>query len=122
MKNVVIALCFILVAGAASAQDNDRAHKSAEERAKAQSDKMKTELALTDDQYTKIYDLNLKYAKKNEEIRGGTDDKMAKMKASQAAMQEKDAAVKAILDAGQYEKYEAMKADRKDKMKEHRRH
>nr|HPZ88940.1 hypothetical protein [Flavihumibacter sp.] len=90
MKNVVIALCFILVAGAASAQDNDRAHKSAEERAKAQSDKMKTELALTDDQYTKIYDLNLKYAKKNEEIRGGTDDKMAKMKASQAAMQEKD--------------------------------
>ena len=122
MKNVVIALCFILLAGAASAQDTGRAHKSAEERAKAQSDKMKTELALTDDQYTKIYDLNLKYAKKNEEIRGGTDDKMAKMKASQAAMQEKDAAVKAILDAGQYEMYEAMKADRKDKMKEHRRH
>ena len=122
MKNVVIALCFILLAGAASAQDTGRAHKSAEERAKAQSDKMKTELALTDDQYTKIYDLNLKYAKKNEEIRGGTDYKMAKMKASQAAMQEKDAAVKAILDAGQYEMYEAMKADRKDKMKEHRRH
>ncbi|MFT4024829.1 MAG: hypothetical protein QM664_13720 [Flavihumibacter sp.] len=121
MKKLIIVLCFIISAGIAVAQEPGGGHKTPEERAKAQSEKMKSELKLTDDQYTKIYDLNLKYAKKSDEIRSGSNDRTAKMKAVTDAMDEKDKEIKGILDAGQYEKYEAMKAEQKEKMKEHRR-
>lgn len=67
---------------------NDRAshrkNMTPEQRSKMMTDKMSTDLSLTEDQRTKVYDVNLAHAKKADEIRSNTslseDDKKAQLK------------------------------------------
>lgn len=92
--------------------------KTPEERAKSLTDKMKEELVLTDAQYQPIYDLNLKYAKQNDEIAGSSEGKRAKIKQIRSAQSNKEEELKAILTEEQYQKYGAMKDELKSKAKE----
>jgi hypothetical protein len=95
---------------------------SASERAMKQTNWMKSALKLTDDQATKVQDINLKYANKMDELHKSAatkDQKMASMKTDEAA---KDAEIKAVLNDSQYKTYlqkkEEMKKEMKEKMKE----
>lgn len=94
----------------------EKVKKTAEQRATALTDRMDKALSLTAEQKTKITELNLGIAKKNEAIRN--DPKMTKeakkqgLEANQAA---RNANLKTILTADQYTKYEAMEAKMKEK-------
>ena len=95
---------------------------SASERAMKQTNWMKSNLKLTDDQAAKVQDINLKYANKMDELHASTatkQEKMASMKTDDAA---KDAEIKAVLNDSQYKSYlqkkEEMKKEMKEKMKE----
>ena len=89
-----------------------------ESRAAALTEKMKTELSLTDDQVPQVQTINLKYAQKNQEIWAGTDGRFAKFKALKSSQKNKSKELKAVLDKTQYKKYETMQQEMKDKARE----
>lgn len=120
LKRAGVMLAFSFVMLQAAAQKDSTAH-TPEARAKTVTDKMKTELTLSDDQYTKVYDINLKYAQKNKEAlkTGGT--RMAKLKAVKAENSEKNKELEAVLTEEQFTKYKSMQKEKKAEMKEARR-
>ena len=63
--NKILTICILLITGTIFAQ----AKKTAVERAEIQTNKMKTELKLTDEQEKNIYQINLDFNQKNDEIR-----------------------------------------------------
>jgi len=120
MKKVILpAMIAILslatVATRAQVTDSTR---TAEGRASALTEKMKTELSLTETQYPQVQSINLKYAQKNEEIFKGSEGKFAKFKALKASQKDKSKEMKAVLDKGQFKKYEEMMEEMKNKAKE----
>jgi Spy/CpxP family protein refolding chaperone len=125
-KKIIMFAAALLIAIAASAQNapakGKKAPKTPEEKAKKQTEWMKKDLQLTDDQAQQIEDINLKYAKKAETRREALKTEHEKFKA------EKEADLKKVLTPDQYAKFdqerkdkqakrEAKKADRKEKMK-----
>ena len=101
----------------AKAQSADST-RTAEGRASALTEKMKTELSLTEVEYPQVQAINLKYAQKNEEIFKGSEGKFAKFKALKASQKDKSKEMKALLDKDQFKKYEEMMEEMKNKAKE----
>jgi|SRR5450432_2409091 len=91
--------------------------KTPEERATAITDKMKTELSLTDAQVPQVSAINLKYAQKADSLFKAPGDRSEKMPAMQSLQQSKAAELKGILTPDQYTKYEAMVKEMMDKAK-----
>jgi len=112
---VMLALSFVIMQ--ASAQKDSTAH-SPETRAKGITDKMKTELTLSDDQYSKVYDINLKYAQKNKESLKEEGTRMSKLKTVKADNKEKNKELQAVLTEEQFEKYKGMQKEMKAGMKQ----
>jgi len=110
------AALFVITMGA-KAQSADSS-KTPEGRATALTEKMKTQLSLTDDQVPQVQAINLKYAQKNQEIWTGTGGRFAKFRALKSSQKDKDKEIKAVLDKDQYKKYAAMKEEMKDKARE----
>ncbi|MCX6287355.1 MAG: hypothetical protein NTY96_09595 [Bacteroidetes bacterium] len=88
---------------------------SPEDRAKHQTEILKTELKLTPAQEPKVYSINLKYTEKMRDLREIADT-AARRKSFEALSKQKDAEYKGILTATQYKSYlkfiEEMKAKR----------
>ncbi|MBS1665206.1 MAG: hypothetical protein JST68_29440 [Bacteroidetes bacterium] len=116
MKHIFIILSILISTLAASAQSDSL--RTAEGRATALTEKMKTRLSLTDDQSPQVQSINLKYAEKNEEIFKGSQGKFAKFRALQSSQKSKNKEMKAILDKDQYKKYEEMVEEMKEKTRE----
>ncbi len=89
-------------------------------RAAALTEKMKTELSLTDDQYPSVQAINLKYALKNEQIFKGSEGKFAKFRALKSSQKDKSREMKAILTSDQYKKYEEMMKEMAEEFKNKR--
>jgi Spy/CpxP family protein refolding chaperone len=119
MKTLILsAILFMSIGTMAFAQQDStkRVRKSPEEMAQMAADAMGTKLSLTADQKSKIYDINLesfKNAKANHES-GDKRDRTSMM----AAMEERDAKIKAVLNDSQRKIYEEVKAERKNHMKD----
>ncbi len=109
---MMFVLSCLLVSTQLFAQEKQR--KTPEERASMLTDKMKKDLNLTDDQYKSVYDINLKYAKQNEEAFKNAQSKDEKIKIIKASEEAKDQELKGVLTDDQYTKYQLMK----DQMKE----
>ena len=92
--------------------------KSPEDKAKAITGWMKSNLKLTDDQVKKVYPINEKYAAKNQELQTSTASKMGKLKTLKANDKAKDAELKSIFTADQFSQYQAKKEELKEKFKE----
>lgn len=92
-----------------TAQSKSLKDSTPEQRAKMQTEWMKTKLALNSSQIRQVYDLNLQYAKKNEPILQSNEGKMAKFKKLKAIQQEKSSVLSKILTDEQFEKYQEMK-------------
>ena len=109
MKNLfLIALLFISL--------GCFAQTTPEERATNQTNRMKTELNLSDDQYTKVYDINLGIIMKNDGIKTSTFSEEVKKEVLQSNQQARKAMLKDVLTAAQYEKLETeVKAIKKKK-------
>ena len=94
-----------------------RGGSTPEERAKRQTEMMKEGLNLTAAQEPKVSAINLKYAKKMEDVRK-TADTAAMRKSAQTLNKQKEAELKAILTAEQFKLYlkqvEEMKARRRE--------
>ncbi|TWV10523.1 hypothetical protein FQ707_12555 [Bacteroidaceae bacterium HV4-6-C5C] len=91
---------------------------TSEKWARALTDQMKEKLSLDSQQYSKVYDINLKYIKKNMELQNSSARRMEKFKILKANMEAKDKELKNILTADQYKVYETMKEQLKEELKE----
>ncbi|HWB93571.1 MAG TPA: hypothetical protein VG605_17040 [Puia sp.] len=112
-----LAAAFLILTLGAKAQRTDST-STPEARATALTEKMKTQLALTDDQVPQVQAINLKYVEKNQEILAGTEGRFAKFRAFKSSQKAKDKELKAILDKDQYKKYEAMKEQMKNQVRQ----
>jgi hypothetical protein len=70
---------------------------------------MTSKLALNTKQVEQVSALNLQYAQKNDPIIQSNEGKLSKFKKLKALQKEKSNALSQILDAGQYKKYEEIK-------------
>ncbi len=96
-------------------QNNQR--PSAEEMAQKQTDRMKSKLNLSEEQSKSVYDINLKYAKSNEsEYKKAQEAKEKRMEAMKASQDKKDAELKNVLSADQFNTYQQQRKDAKMKM------
>lgn len=84
-----------------------------EKAAGKQTEWMKTELSLSDEQTAKLETINLNYAKKKKELREQMRQQMKSLD------QEKQKEISGVLTKEQLEKYEARKAEMKEKRKQH---
>lgn len=92
-----------------SAQQRSLQDSTPEQRAKMQTEWMKTKLGLNSSQVTKAYALNFLYAQKNEPILKSSEGKLAKFKKLRPLQKEKDLALGKILNTEQYKKYQELK-------------
>jgi hypothetical protein len=115
MKTVKILLASLLISASAFSQTT----KTPEERAKHQTEKMKTELGLTADQEEKVYIINLGIDQKNEGVRTSTMTEEEKKKGLKYNNEARETMLKEVLTADQYTKFQALKQEkiemRKDK-------
>ncbi len=98
------------------------AQTTPEERATSQTNRMKTELNLTDDQYSKVYDINLGIIMKNDGIKNSTFSEEVKKEVLQSNQQARKSMLKDVLTAAQYEKLEAEVKEIKKKKREKAEH
>ncbi|WP_042721761.1 hypothetical protein [Flavobacterium sp. B17] len=92
-----------------AAQSKSLKDSTPEQRAKMQTEWMKTKLALNSTQIQQVYDLNLEYARKNDPILQSNDGKLAKFKKLKALQKEKSSVLSKILNEEQYKKYQEIK-------------
>ncbi len=114
IKNVIkgIALLAILVPVDLSAQQMQGRRGTAEERAKSQTEMMQNQFGLSKDQLPKVNAINLKYTKEMEVIITNKDmpdkrEAMNKMSAN------KDADLKKVFTAEQFQKLQTMEQQRR---------
>jgi hypothetical protein len=94
------------------------AQTTAEERATSQSTRMKTELNLSDDQYAKVYEINLGIIQKNDGIKSSTYSEEVKQEIIRSNEHARRAMLKDVLTAAQYEKLEKKAKAAKKKKRE----
>jgi len=117
MKQIILISTFLIfLSGKMFAQDVET-KLSPEERARFQTEWMKQNLSLSNDQLAQIEPLNLKYAQKMEEVKA-ISGKFGKLKRAKAIMDEKDGQLKKILNKDQFNVYLEKREEIRDKMKE----
>ncbi len=105
MKSLKILLASLLLSTSVFSQTD----KTPEERATAQTEKMKSELTLTAEQVEKVKTINLGIVQKNDNVRNSSmtaEEKKAAYKMNEDA---RDSMMKGALTAEQHQKYEALK-------------
>ena len=89
-----------------------------EERAGKLTGWMKTNLQLNDDQATQVQNINLKYANKTQGLQTQSLSRKEKMQILKDNDKAKDAELKNVLTADQYNSYQAKKDEIRKQMKE----
>lgn len=92
-------------------------NSSPEERAKIQTDQMREKVNITNEQDSSIYEINLKYAKKIQELMKGEQGRDEMRSKIGEMMKEKDNELKGILTEEQFELYLNYKEELRGKMK-----
>src|SRR4051812_20297953 len=118
MKNL-IKTTLLLLAVSTTALAQNQQHRSPEERAAKQTQRMEERLGLTPEQKGRVYEINLFYARDNDhanDMKSGPDKRNEK----QAIAHDKNADMKAVLTGEQFQKYQQMVAEHREKIREHR--
>jgi hypothetical protein len=110
--STLILVLFLFFTGVSFAQDN-----SADQKAKALTERMKTQLTLNDDQYKQVYDINLDFVTKLGTVKEEGGSKMSKFKALKTIDGDRDAALKKILTAQQFKDFQTHKKENREEMK-----
>lgn len=118
MRITLAFMAVLLAVSIGSKAQSADSTRTTEGRAAALTEKMKTELSLTDDQLPQVRAINLKYAQQNQQIWTGTGGRFAKFKALKSSQKDKNKEMKAVLDKDQYKKYETMQQEMKDKARQ----
>ena len=88
------------------------------ERAAAQTTMMKEKLSLTDEQLPKVKAINEKYAEQMDPIIKGSGGMLMKMGPMRAVEDKKEAELKGVLSDDQFQQFQAMKSELRDKLME----
>jgi len=94
------------------------AQSTPDEKAKALTDRMKTNLTLNDDQYKSVYDINLDFIKKLGGVKEDGGSKMAKFKKLKEIDKSRDASLQKVLTEDQFKKFQTQKQETREEMKE----
>ena len=94
------------------------AETTPEERARYQTERMKEKLSLRQEQEEPVYTVNLAYAKKLELAHAQGGGRLQRLKRMKSVSEEKDAKLKQVLDSNQYNRYEQMKEELRESMRE----
>ncbi len=114
---MIIGFCMITLWIPLLAQD--RSPRTAEERAKANTEKMKKELSLSDEQAAQAYTANLERAKVVDEFREkNKEEKKEERERIRTAQEKHKAEMKQILTADQYTKWEQWQSEKKEQNRE----
>ena len=117
LKFLFIAAAFVFTANSLNAQEQTK--RSPEERATLHTERMTKQLVLAPEQQTKVADLNLGIAKKNEAVRNNVNmTPEQKQEAIKGNLQARNSVLKTILTAEQYEKllqHQDMRKEKGDK-------
>lgn len=108
MKSFKILLASLLLSTSVFSQTD----KTPEERATAQTEKMKNELALTPEQVEKVKVINLGIIQKNEGVKTSTMTGEEKKAAHKSNEEARDSMMKGALTEEQYQKYQVLKAEK----------
>ena len=100
------------------AQGDELKNTTPEERAEFLTQWMQSELSLDSAVVPVVYDINLKYSKKNQKIMDSGDQKIQKYKSFKATSEAKDSELKNIFTLEQYNLYQEKKDELRQKMKE----
>ena len=127
MKKLIFS-CILIFFGLGSHAQNAPANKAnvkirtPEQRAEHLTNWMNKKLTLSADQKAKIYDVNLKYAKMNQEVRANdADDRKAMHQELKANESEREGEFKTILSSDQFQLFQTSKQELKQKRVERRR-
>jgi protein CpxP len=120
MKKIVLTLAIAVSAFTAGfAQTAERKAFNPEQRAERVASQLQEQLSLTDKQKAEVYKIEVEKLKKQAESRKDRSQEMKKLSESRKAeMKESEEKLAKILTADQKAKYESMKAERKEKMKD----
>jgi Spy/CpxP family protein refolding chaperone len=120
MKKIVLTLAIAVSAFTASyAQKSARGPITPEQRAERSASQLKEKLALTDAQKAEVYKIEVDKFKKQDEVRKERLQEMKKVAESRKSeMKDSEDKLAKVLTPEQKAKYEAMKAERKDKIKD----
>jgi hypothetical protein len=121
IKSFIGVLLFGLLFTSGQAVSAQETKKSPEEKAKVLTERMKEKLTLIDDQSSKVYEINLKYIKKNEQLQNSSGGRPSKLKTLKANQEAKDKELKSVLSSEQYEAYQQLKEQLMEELKENRR-
>jgi|ADGO01.1.fsa_nt_gi hypothetical protein len=91
--------------------------KSNEERAKMLTERMKENLSLSDDQYGKVYNINLAFINKATQLKNSGGGRLAKARKLKDADSERDKMLKGVLNDEQFKKYKQQKENNREELK-----
>jgi len=112
---------FLLLIVCSASYAQTAANSTPEERAQHWDNWMKEQLALTPEQQGKVQEINLRYAKQNEELKATGGDRRSKFQELKSTDKEKDSELKAIFTKDQFKTYqEKKKAFQQQMMKSYR--
>ena len=119
LKTLSYQIIFLVLIGGLSSSIAQTTKESAPEaRAQRWDDWMKVELTLSPEQEGKVHDVNLKYAKKNDELKSTSGSKKSKFQELKTNDTDKDAELKGILTKDQFDTYlEKKKAFQKEMLR-----
>lgn len=124
MKKIIFSSLLVVFAigGFAQADKAKAKGTTPEQRAERITNWMNKKLTLTADQKTKIYDVNLKYAKLNQETRTSeADDQKAMHQDLRANEKEREAEFQGILTPEQFQSFQTAKKELVEKRIERKR-
>lgn len=116
MKKLVLATLFSIGVIYLQAQTHDL--PPAEQRTKKQTELMDQKLNLDDTQESAVADINLKFAKRVDEVFAADESKKEKAKKMKKINDEKEAALEPVLTPEQFAKYVELKDEFVEKIKE----
>ncbi len=119
-KNLfVVIICALFIPILATAQQGQARGRSAEERAKMQTEHMTKQLNLNETQQTQVADINLKYAQKVDDMRGtGREQQAERREALKQMDEQKEQELQGVMTAEQFAQFKQAKDERRTKMQE----
>jgi len=114
---VAVSLLIVVAAGAQNEMEKLKS-STPEERARLQTEMMKTKLGLTPDQTPKVAAINQKYAQRMEPIIKGQEGPLMRLRQMREVGQAKEAELKGVLSPEQFQKYLAEKQEMREKFED----
>ncbi|ANI88064.1 hypothetical protein A9P82_01285 [Arachidicoccus ginsenosidimutans] len=110
LRNLLFSFCLLIGIQTFAQQDSTATKKL--------TDKMKTELSLTDKQYSEVYAINQNFISQLQALQSSGGGRFAKLKKMKSIANNRDKQLKQILTSEQYQAFEKNKAANREKMKE----